>query len=324
MISETNANTPSGSTVLVTGGAGFIGSHLCERLLDEGHDVTCLDNLCSGSRENVRRLLGQDGFTFVDADVARTEWLEQIPRPNLIFNLACPASPPFYQVDPIATMKTSVIGALNVLELARQCGARILQTSTSEVYGDPLQHPQSESYRGNVNTTGPRACYDEGKRAAETLFCDYARIYGTDIRIVRIFNTYGPHMRPDDGRVVSTFIWQALHGDDITVYGNGAQTRSFCYVDDLVDALMRMMSQEEISGPVNLGNPCETTVMELAEMVIELTGSNSRIINKDLPTDDPRRRKPDISLANETLGWEPRTPLVQGLQETIAFFRGIM
>lgn len=306
--------------VLVTGGAGFIGSHLCERLLQRGWEVTCLDNLVSGRVRNIEHLLGTEGFSFVEANVCDEEALAQVGSPDWIFNLACPASPPFYQADPVSTMLTSVVGAHNVLELARRTGARVLQTSTSEVYGDPLEHPQREAYRGNVSCTGPRACYDEGKRAAEALFFDYHRCYGTDIRVVRIFNTYGPHMRPDDGRVVSNFICQALAGQDITVYGDGSQTRSFCFVDDLVRGLLAMMEQEQFEGPVNLGNPDEHTMLDFAQTVIRLTGSASHIVHCELPTDDPTRRKPDISLATERLGWSPQVGLVEGLEQAIVWF----
>ena len=324
MYSATFATSTNARSALVTGGAGFIGSHLCAHLLDAGLAVTCVDNFSSGRNCNVEHLLEREGFTLLEGDVTDAGLFREVGAPDMIFNLACPASPTFYQADPVHTMKTSVLGALNALELARSCNARILQTSTSEVYGDPNEHPQREEYRGNVSITGPRACYDEGKRAAETLFFDYARSYGTDIRVVRIFNTYGPHMRPDDGRVVSNFIWQALLGHDITIYGDGSQTRSFCYVDDLVDGLLRMMTQDSLMGPVNLGNPCESTVMELAQMVLEMIGGDSRIIFKGLPTDDPKRRKPDISLARQELGWKPHTQLEDGLRTTIAYFEGLM
>ena len=308
--------------VLVTGGAGFIGSNLCRRLLSEGWQVACLDNLISGREENIEDLVGCSGFSFVKADVADPNAFDAIDSVRRIYNLACPASPPFYQADPIATMKTSVFGAINVLELARHTGARVLQTSTSEIYGDPLEHPQREDYRGNVNPIGVRACYDEGKRAAETLFFDYARTYGVDIRVVRIFNTYGPGMRPDDGRVMTNFILQALAGEDITVYGDGTQTRSFCFVDDMVDALVTMMECEGFAGPVNLGNPEEITMLELAEKIVGQTGSTSRITFCDLPSDDPTKRKPDIALAGGKLGWKPRVSLDEGVARTIAFFRG--
>lgn len=312
------ADVPS---VLVTGGAGFIGMSLCKRLVEQGERVVCIDNLVSGRLENIEPLLESGGFSFREADVTDPRAFDGLESVSRIYNLACPASPPFYQADPIETLKTSVLGAINALELARRTGARILQTSTSEVYGDPLEHPQRESYRGNVNPIGIRACYDEGKRAAETLFFDYARQYGVDIRVVRIFNTYGPGMRPDDGRVVSNFIMQALRGDDITIYGDGSQTRSFCFVDDMVEALVRMMDCAGFQGPVNLGNPQEFTVLELAQKVIEMTASASDVVSRDLPKDDPTRRKPDISLAKEMLGWEPTVSLDEGLAPTIDYFR---
>ena len=306
--------------ILVTGGAGFIGSALCRRLVREGNQVICLDNLFTGRRENVADLAATGRFELVVADVCDAYDFEV----DQIYNLACPASPPHYQADPIKTTMTSVLGAVNALELATRRGIRVLQTSTSEVYGDPLEHPQTEAYRGNVSCTGPRACYDEGKRVAETLFFDYARTHGTDVRVVRIFNTYGPGMRSDDGRVVSNFICQALGGEDITVYGDGSQTRSFCYVDDLVDGLVRMMGCEGFSGPVNLGNPSEVTVRELAELVIRLTGSSSKVVYRNLPVDDPTRRRPDIARAEGTLGWWPKVPLREGLVHTIDYFRGIV
>lgn len=306
---------------LVTGGAGFIGAHLCTRLLDEGFEVVCLDNLYSGRQQNIEKLFVRDGFQFIEADVTDAEAFAELGGFQVIYNLAAAASPVFYQADPIATMKTSVLGAINVLELARRTNARVLLTSTSEVYGDPLEHPQRESYRGNVNPIGIRACYDEGKRSAETLFFDYHRTHGVDIRVVRIFNTYGPHMRPDDGRVVSNFICQALRGQDITVYGDGSQTRSFCYVDDLVEGLVRMMGVEDFTGPVNLGNPEEFTVLQTAQKIIELTGSSSQIVFRGLPSDDPTRRKPDISLAFEKLGWRPVVSFDAGLRKTVEFFR---
>ena len=304
--------------VLVTGGAGFIGSHLCRRLVNEGNRVTCLDNLFTGRRENVDDLMGSDRFSLIVADVCDPYDLEV----DEIYNLACPASPPHYQLDPVKTTMTSVLGAVHALDLATRTGARVLQTSTSEVYGDPEMHPQAEAYRGNVSCTGTRACYDEGKRVAETLFLDYARTRGTDIRIVRIFNTYGPGMRADDGRVVSNFICQALKGEEITVYGDGSQTRSFCFVDDLVEGLVRMMGQDGFTGPVNLGNPHEFTVRELAELVVEMTGSRSSIVYRDLPADDPTRRRPNISLAGEKLGWAPTIELREGLAKTIDYFAG--
>jgi UDP-glucuronate decarboxylase len=302
--------------ILVTGGAGFIGSHLSERLVEQGHDVICLDNLFTGSHANVRHLEGKPGFRFVEHDVCEP-LLVDVDR---IFNLACPASPIHYQVNPMKTVQTNVMGALNMLEIARRMGARILQASTSEVYGDPAVHPQVESYWGNVNPTGPRACYDEGKRVAETLMSDYHRQAGVDIRIARIFNTYGPRMAENDGRVVSNFILQALKGEPITLYGTGEQTRSFCYVDDLVEGLIRLMDADGITDPVNLGNPGEFTMRQLAEMTCRLCGSNSEIEMRPLPQDDPTRRRPDISRARALLGWQPHIPLEQGLARTIADF----
>jgi UDP-glucuronate decarboxylase len=303
--------------ILVTGGAGFLGSHLCERLLQDNHEVTCLDNLFTGRKENISHLLDNRRFEFMRHDVvdsfkAEVDW---------IFNLACPASPVHYQFNPIKTVKTSVMGAINCLGLAKRVKARVLQASTSEVYGDPEVHPQPESYRGCVNPIGLRACYDEGKRCAETLFFDYHRENGVDIRVVRIFNTYGPRMLADDGRVVSNFIVQALNGEDLTLYGDGEQTRSFCYVSDLVEAFVRMMAQEETVGPVNIGNPSEFTIRELAEQVIEKTGGKSSIVNKPLPADDPQRRRPDITLAKKVMDWEPSVSLDDGLDRTIAYFR---
>ena len=307
--------------VIVTGGAGFIGSHLCRRLVENGDEVLCVDNLFTGREENIRELLGYENFKFLRRDV--TEPLDA--EADRIYNLACPASPPHYQRDPIHTAKTSVLGALNLLESAKRRGARILQASTSEVYGDPEAHPQPESYWGHVNPIGIRACYDEGKRMAETLFFDYHRRYGTDIKVIRIFNTYGPNMDPNDGRVVSNFIMQALRNEDLTVYGDGTQTRSFCYVDDLVDGMLRMMdSRAGFTGPVNLGNPGEFTMLELAELVIELTGSRSRIVHCPLPQDDPAQRKPVIELAKRELGWEPRVELREGLRRTIGYFASLI
>ena len=307
--------------VLVTGGAGFIGSHLCERLLDLGYEVICMDNLFTGQKDNIRHLLNNPYFEFIRKDV-----LEDINvECDQIYNLACPASPIHYQYDPIKTIKTSFIGALHVLGLAKRCHARVLQASTSEVYGDPEVHPQPESYWGHVNPDGIRSCYDEGKRAAETLFFDYHRQHDIDIKVVRIFNTYGPNMRGDDGRVVSNFIVQALKGEDITIYGDGSQTRSFCYVDDLVEALIRMMnSRDGFTGPVNLGNPGEFTMLQLAEKVIELTGSKSKIAYMPLPQDDPTQRKPVIDLAKKELGWQPSIPLEEGLKKTIEYFKKTM
>ena len=303
--------------ILVTGGAGFIGSHLCRRLLDEGNRVICLDNMFTGTYDNIRELYARPGFEFVNADVINPMHIEV----DEIYNLACPASPVQYQYDPVMTTKTSFLGALNMLELARKMDAKILQASTSEIYGDPLVHPQTEDFRGNVNTIGPRACYDEGKRVAETLFSDYRRMYGTDARIIRIFNTYGPHMLENDGRVVSNFIMQAIHNKNITIYGDGTQTRSFCYVDDLVVGMIAAMDKADFTGPVNLGNPCEMTILELAKMIIRKTGSGSQIVYRPLPVDDPVKRKPDISFARKELDWEPQTDIEQGIGKTIEYFR---
>lgn len=307
--------------VLVTGGAGFLGSHLCERLLNEGHDVICLDNFFTGDKKNIEHLLDHHYFELLRHDVSTPIALEV----DEIYNLACPASPPYYQFDPVQTTKTSVMGAINMLDVARRTKAKILQASTSEVYGDPEIHPQPESYRGSVSTTGIRACYDEGKRCAETLFFDYYRQYGVDIKVMRIFNTYGPNMNPNDGRVVSNFIVQAIKGEDITMYGDGMQTRSFCYVDDLVDGMVRLMnSRDGFTGPVNIGNPSEFTMLELAQKVIELTGSASKIIHLPLPQDDPMQRQPDITLAKKELDWEPHIALEEGLKKTIAYFKSIV
>ncbi len=303
--------------ILVTGGAGFLGSHLCERLLREGNEVLCLDNLYTGTRRNFAHLAGNPRFEFLEHDVTVPYFLEV----DEIFNLACPASPPDYQADPIKTTKTSVFGALNALELAKPRGIKVLQASTSEVYGDPELHPQNEDYWGNVNPIGPRACYDEGKRCAETLFFDHHRCHGTPIKVCRIFNTYGPRMRPDDGRVVSNFIVQALLGQDLTIYGDGNQTRSFCYVDDLVEGFLRLMeSPAHVTGPINLGNPGEFTIREIAELVVEMTGTRSKIAYHPAPVDDPRRRRPDITRAREQLGWQPTVPLAEGIARTIAYF----
>ena len=302
--------------ILVTGGAGFLGSHLCDRLLDQGNEVICMDNFYTGSKKNIKHHLNNPKFELMRHDVVDPFKVEV----DQIFNLACPASPVHYQNNPIKTVKTSVMGAINALGLAKRVGARILQASTSEVYGDPEVHPQPENYRGQVNPIGPRACYDEGKRCAETLFFDYKRQNNVEIRVIRIFNTYGPRMCPDDGRVVSNFIIQSLRGEDITVYGHGEQTRSFCYVDDLIEVMIRMMNQTEIVGPVNTGNPNEFTILKLAEKVIELTGSKSRIIFKDLPKDDPMQRKPDITLARDKLDWEPEIQLEEGLGKTIDYY----
>lgn len=306
--------------VLVTGGAGFLGSHLCDRLIAEGDYVICVDNLFTGSKENIAHLLSNPNFEFIRHDVTEPLRVEV----EQIYNLACPASPPYYQYNPIKTSKTSVMGAMYMLGLAKRVHARILQASTSEVYGDPEVHPQPETYRGRVNPIGIRSCYDEGKRMAETLCFDYHREHGVDIRVIRIFNTYGPRMMPDDGRVVSNFIVQALKGEDITIYGDGLQTRSFCYVDDLIDGMYRMMNTEDFIGPVNLGNPGEFTMLELARKVIELTGSSSRLVYRPLPGDDPAKRRPVIDLAKEKLGWEPHTALDEGLTKTIAYFREII
>jgi UDP-glucuronate decarboxylase len=305
------------ATALVTGGAGFVGSHLCERLLDRGHTVLCVDNFFTGSRVNVAHLLANPNFELLRHDVTFPLYVEV----DQIFNLACPASPVHYQRDPVQTVKTNVMGAINTLGLAKRIKARILQASTSEVYGDPDIHPQPESYWGRVNSIGIRSCYDEGKRCAETLFMDYYRQHRVQIKIARIFNTYGPRMCRNDGRVVSNFIVQALTGDNITIYGNGSQTRSFCYVDDLVEGLLRLMdSSPEIIGPINLGNPGEFSMRELADQVIELTGSKSRVIHLPLPEDDPRQRQPDITQAQERLGWRPTVPLREGLIKTIGYF----
>jgi UDP-glucuronate decarboxylase len=307
-------------TVLVTGGGGFLGSHLCERLLADGHEVLCLDNFFTGDKRNIRHLLGNPCFELVRHDVTFPIYLEV----DRIFNLACPASPVHYQFDPVQTVKTSVHGAINMLGLAKRTKARILQASTSEVYGDPDVHPQVESYWGNVNPIGPRACYDEGKRCAETLFMDYHRQHGVETKIIRIFNTYGPRMHPNDGRVVSNFVLQALRGEDITIFGEGQQTRSFCYCDDLIGAMVRLMdTPPEVTGPINVGNPDEFTIRQLAETIIELTGSRSTLVSRPLPQDDPRRRRPDISQARQVLGWEPTTPLREGLARTIRYFEGL-
>lgn len=306
--------------VLVTGGAGFIGSHLCERLVTEGHDVLCLDNFFTGRKENIDHLLDSHRFELIRHDVIEPILLEV----DRIYNLACPASPVHYQYNPVKTIKTSVMGTINMLGLAKRVKARILQASTSEVYGDPLVHPQPEDYWGNVNPIGVRSCYDEGKRVAETLMMDYHRQNGVDIRIIRIFNTYGPRMALNDGRVVSNFIVQALRNEDITVYGDGSQTRSFCYVDDLVDGMMRLMNRDGITGPMNMGNPAETSILEFATRIIDLTGSSSKIIFKPLPSDDPKQRQPDIRLAHETLGWKPDTDIDTGLKNTIDYFSRIL
>ncbi|NEU98347.1 UDP-glucuronic acid decarboxylase family protein [Bradyrhizobium uaiense] len=307
--------------ILVTGGSGFLGSHLCERLLASGAEVLCVDNFFTGTRSNVEHLLDHHRFELLRHDVTFPLYVEV----DQIYNLACPASPVHYQHDPVQTTKTSVIGAINMLGLAKRLKVKILQASTSEIYGDPSTHPQTEEYWGNVNPIGPRSCYDEGKRCAETLFFDYRRQHGMPIKVARIFNTYGPRMHPNDGRVVSNFIVQALRGQDITIYGDGLQSRAFCYVDDLIDGLVRLMqSPDEVTGPLNLGNPHEITMRELAELTIELTGSHSKIVHRPLPQDDPRQRQPDISRANALLGWAPRTAIRQGLARTVAYFEGLL
>jgi UDP-glucuronate decarboxylase len=307
--------------ILVTGGAGFLGSHLCERLLASGANVICVDNFFSGTRSNVEHLLDHKRFELIRHDVTFPLYVEV----DQIYNLACPASPIHYQRDPVQTTKTSVHGAINMLGLAKRVHAKILQASTSEVYGDPNVHPQTEDYWGHVNPVGPRSCYDEGKRCAETLFFDYRRQHNMPIKVVRIFNTYGPRMHPNDGRVVSNFIVQALLGRDITIYGDGSQTRSFCYVDDLIDGMIRMMATPHaITGPINIGNPVEFTILQLASLVVETTGSRSKIVHRPKPQDDPRQRRPDISKAHELLGWTPQTPLAEGLKRTVAYFEELL
>ena len=304
-------------TILVAGGGGFLGSHLCERLLADGHDVICLDNFFTGSKENIRHLLTNPGFELIRHDITWPLYVEV----DAIYNLACPASPVHYQHDPIQTTKTSVMGAINLLGIAKRLGIPIMQASTSEVYGDPTVHPQTEEYWGNVNPIGTRSCYDEGKRCAETLFFDYNRQLGVEVKVVRIFNTYGPRMQTNDGRVVSNFIVQALKGEDITIYGDGSQTRSFCYVDDLIDGFVRMMeTPPNVTGPINLGNPGEFTIGELAEKILKMTCSKSKIVHRELPDDDPTRRRPDIAKARETLKWSPKIDLDEGLGRTIAYF----
>jgi UDP-glucuronate decarboxylase len=303
--------------ILITGGAGFLGSHLCDRLLADGHEIICLDNLFTGRKSNIAHLLGNPNFEFVRYDVIDPFKFEV----DQIYNLACPASPPHYQFNPIKTTKTSVMGAINCLGLAKRVKARVFQASTSEVYGDPEVHPQPESYWGHVNPIGRRSCYDEGKRVAETLFFDYHRENKVDIRIVRIFNTYGPRMHPNDGRVVSNFIVQALKGQDITIYGDGTQTRSFCYVDDLIEGFVRLMNQTKTVGPVNIGNPGEFTMLQLAELTLKLVGGKSKIVHMPLPADDPKQRRPDITLAKTLLGWEPTVELEAGLKRTIEYFK---
>ncbi|MEN6543661.1 UDP-glucuronic acid decarboxylase family protein [Parvibaculum sp.] len=307
--------------ILVTGGAGFLGSHLCERLLDAGHEVLCVDNFFTGTRRNITHLLDRKSFEVLRHDITFPLYVEV----DEIYNLACPASPVHYQFDPVQTTKTSVMGAINMLGLAKRLKIKVLQASTSEVYGDPVEHPQREEYWGNVNPVGVRACYDEGKRCAETLFFDYVRQHQLPAKVVRIFNTYGPRMHPNDGRVVSNFVVQALKGDDITIYGDGSQSRSFCYVDEIVEVMIRMMATPaEVTGPINIGNPVEFTILDLARMVIDLTGSKSRIHFKDLPSDDPRQRQPDISRARADLGWEPKITLREGLTKTIAYFEQLL
>ncbi len=304
-------------TIIVTGGAGFLGSHLCERLLARGNDVICVDNFFSGRKENVQHLMGNTRFELVRHDIVHPLYLEA----DQIYNLACPASPVAYQYNPIKTIKTSTVGMVNMLGLAKRCRARILHTSTSEVYGDPDVHPQREDYWGNVNPLGPRSCYDEGKRVAESLCVNYHLAHGMEVRIVRIFNTYGPRMDPNDGRVVSNFIMQALRGEPLTIYGDGSQTRSFCYVDDLIEGLMRMMDQDDDIGPVNIGNPVENTMLELAEAVLSVTGSDAPITHVDLPKDDPKQRCPDITKAKQLLGWEPQVDLKTGLGKATEYYR---
>jgi UDP-glucuronate decarboxylase len=307
--------------ILVTGGAGFLGSHLCDRLIKDGNDVLCVDNFFTGSKTNITPLIGNPYFELMRHDVTFPLYVEV----DQIYNLACPASPVHYQFDPVQTTKTSVHGAINMLGLAKRVKARIFQASTSEVYGDPVVHPQTEIYWGNVNPIGPRSCYDEGKRCAETLFFDYYRQHNLDIKVARIFNTYGPRMHPNDGRVVSNFIVQALKGEDVTIYGDGQQTRSFCYVDDMIEGFVRLMnSANGLTGPVNLGNPGEYTMLELAETILKLSRSSSKLVNKPLPQDDPRQRQPDIALAQNTLGWTPQVNLEDGLRETIDYFRKIL
>ncbi len=307
-------------TALITGGAGFLGSHLCDLLIEKGYIVYCIDNLFTGSKNNIKHLVENKNFHFINHDIIEPLFLDYVMIDE-IYNLACPASPIHYQHNAVKTIKANTIGVINMLGLAKKHKARILQASTSEVYGDPLEHPQSESYRGNVNTIGPRACYDEGKRVAETLFFDYHRMHGIDIRVIRIFNTYGPRMAKNDGRVVSNFILQALNNEDITIYGDGSQSRSFCYVSDEIDGIYKLMQKDGVTGPVNIGNPDEYTIKELAEKIIKLTGSKSKIIYQDLPVDDPRQRRPNISLAQKELKWEPSINVDEGLKKTVEFFK---
>jgi len=318
--SKLRSHDLAGQRILITGGAGFLGSHLCERLLNEGHEVICVDNFFTGSKANIEHLLGNRRFELIRHDITFPLFIEV----DQIYNLACPASPVHYQHDPIQTVKTSVLGSMNMLGLAKRTEARIFQASTSEVYGDPEISPQPESYLGRVNTVGPRSCYDEGKRCAETLFFDYHRQHNVAIRVARIFNCYGPRMHPHDGRVVSNFIVQALQGQDITIYGDGSQTRSFCYVDDMIEAFIKLMNQDETTGPINLGNPGEFTIRQLAEMVLRLTASKSKLVLHPLPQDDPKQRKPDITLAKEVLQWEPKVQLEEGLKQVIDYFRSII
>lgn len=305
--------------ILVTGGAGFLGSHLCEKLINDGNDVICLDNFFTGLKSNIEHLMDYHNFELIRHDITMPIYVEV----DQIYNLACPASPVHYQYNPVKTIKTNVMGAINVLGLAKRIKARVLQASTSEVYGDPTVHPQREEYWGNVNPIGLRSCYDEGKRVAETLFFDYHRQNNVDIRVMRIFNTYGPRMHPNDGRVVSNFIVQSLEGKDLTVYGDGSHTRSFCFADDLIEGMVRLMNQNKILGPVNIGNPNEFTINQLAGLVLKLTGSKSKIVYRDLPKDDPKQRQPNISLAKKELEWEPSVPLEEGLRKTIEYFRSI-
>lgn len=307
--------------ILVTGGAGFLGSHLCDRLVSEGNDVLCLDNFYTGSKQNIRHLLGKPNFELIRHDLVHPIFLEV----DEIYNLACPAAPVHYQYNPVKTAKTNVMGAIHMLGLAKRVRAKILQASSSEIYGNPTEHPQKENYWGNVNSIGPRSCYDEGKRCAETLFFDYHRQNGVNIRVVRIFNTYGPRMHPNDGRVVSNFIVQALTGQDLTVFGDGNQTRSFCYIDDLIEGMLRMMcAPDDFAGPVNLGNPDEFTILDVAQKILRITGSHSKIIFRPLPEDDPMHRRPDIRLAGERLGWEPKTDLEHGLTKTVEYFKKVL
>lgn len=309
--------------VVVTGGAGFLGSHLCEYLLNKGEKVICIDNLFTGSKKNILHLVENPNFKFLNHDIIDPINLDDV-LVDQIYNLACPASPIHYQINPVRTIKANTIGVINVLGLAKKHRARVLQASTSEIYGDPLVHPQVESYRGNVNTIGPRACYDEGKRVSETLFFDYYRQHKLEIRVMRIFNTYGPRMAEDDGRVVSNFILQALKNEPITIYGDGKQTRSFCYVDDLIEGMYKLMNKDDFMGPVNIGNPNEIDLLELAKRIIEITGSSSQLVFQGLPQDDPRQRNPNISLAKEVLDWEPKVPLEEGLKKTVEYFKNLV